>query len=180
MCYWPLGQVTLGKEIEISMGFIWFSKGEIRNNNLKISSKIVNKSHKAMCAMQKGSQANRDKKKKADFPESCWPLTSIVILWHGCFRHFPTKQGRKENKRHGLIFTCLSLRAEDLTNDAFINVIREALREIKSRDNILGGKNEHLNKDRMAAHIAVKQWDFTMNVPGTCHMEGVWNSSLGW
>lgn len=55
------------------MGFIWLSKGEIRNNNLKISSKIVNKSHKAMCVMQKGSQANRDKKKKtkmADIPVS--------------------------------------------------------------------------------------------------------------
>lgn len=47
-----------------------------------------------------------------------------------CFGPFVTKRGRKECKRYGLIFTCLSSRAvhlemlEDMSTDAFVNALR--------------------------------------------------------
>lgn len=47
-----------------------------------------------------------------------------------CFGPFYVKEGRKELKRYGLLFTCLCSRAvhiellDDMTSDAFINVLQ--------------------------------------------------------
>lgn len=47
-----------------------------------------------------------------------------------CFGPFVTKPGRKEGKRYGLMFKCLSSQAvhhelhEDMSTDTFINAIR--------------------------------------------------------
>lgn len=47
-----------------------------------------------------------------------------------CFGPFYVKDGRKEVKRYGLLFTCLCSRAvhievlDDMTTDAFINALR--------------------------------------------------------
>lgn len=111
---------------------------------------------------------------------------------------FLTKQGRKESKRYGLIFTCLSARAihiellEDLTTDAFINAlrcfiaIRGAVRQIRSDQgtNFVGAKNElskalkEVDKDRVTAYLAEKQCDLVMNVPDASHMGGVWERQI--
>ncbi|XP_047674529.1 uncharacterized protein LOC125145500 [Tachysurus fulvidraco] len=115
-----------------------------------------------------------------------------------CFGPFHTKQGRKEQKRYGLIFTCLSSRAvhvemlDDLTTDAFINALRcfiaicRAVREIRSDQgsNFVGAKNElsralkEVDKDRLTAYLAQKQCDFTMNVPDASHMGGIWERQI--
>nr|XP_020470233.1 uncharacterized protein LOC109968359 [Monopterus albus] len=115
-----------------------------------------------------------------------------------CFGPFHTKQGRKECKRYGLIFTCLSSRAvhiemlEDLTTDAFINALRcfiaicGAVRQIRSDQgtNFVGAKNEmikalkEIDKDRLTSYLANKQCDFTMNVPDASHMGGVWERQI--
>ncbi|RXN38546.1 hypothetical protein ROHU_001010 [Labeo rohita] len=115
-----------------------------------------------------------------------------------CFGPFLCKQGRKEHKRYGLIFTCFSSRAihieilEDLTTDAFINAlrcfiaIRGAVREIRSDQgtNFVGAKNEltkaleELDKERLAAYLSQKQCDFTLNVPDASHMGGVWERQI--
>lgn len=72
------------------------------------------------------------------------------------FGQFHTKQGQKENKRYGLIFTYLSSKAvhikmlDDLTTDVFINAmhcfiaVRGTVREIPSDQgtNFVGTKNE--------------------------------------
>lgn len=115
-----------------------------------------------------------------------------------CFGPFFTKQGRKEHKRYGLIFTCLSSRAihieklEDLTTDSFINAlpcfiaIHGAVREIRSDQgtNCVGAKNEvaralkEVDKDRLTAYLSGKQCDFIMNVPDASHMGGVWERQI--
>lgn len=47
-----------------------------------------------------------------------------------CFGPLMSKQGQKEQKRHGLLFTCFSSHAihvemvDDLSTDAFINSLR--------------------------------------------------------
>ncbi|KAL1268410.1 hypothetical protein QQF64_033773 [Cirrhinus molitorella] len=115
-----------------------------------------------------------------------------------CFGPFYTKQGRKEFKRYGLLFTCLSSRAvhlemlEDLTTDAFLNAlrcfiaIRGAVRQIRSDQgtNFVGAKNElekglmNLDKERISTYLASKQCDFLMNVPEASHMGGVWERQI--
>ncbi|XP_029967500.1 uncharacterized protein LOC115402944 [Salarias fasciatus] len=115
-----------------------------------------------------------------------------------CFGPFITKQGRKECKRYGLLFTCLSSRAihiemlEDLSTDAFINglrcfiAIRGAVRQIRSDQgtNFVGARNEFekglkdLDKDRIATYLAKNQCDFQMNVPEASHRGGVWERQI--
>nr|XP_029136991.1 uncharacterized protein LOC114921292 [Labrus bergylta] len=115
-----------------------------------------------------------------------------------CFGPFYTKHGRKECKRYGLLFTCLSSRAihiemlEDLTTDAFINAlrcfiaIRGAVRQIRSDQgtNFVGAKNEleksllKLDKERISTYLAQNQCDFLMNVPEASHRGGVWERQI--
>ncbi|KAI3351065.1 hypothetical protein L3Q82_005632 [Scortum barcoo] len=108
------------------------------------------------------------------------------------------KQGRKENKRYGLLFTCLSSRAihlemlNDMSTDSLINglrcfiSIRGTIRQIKSDQgsNFVGAKNEfkealkELDADRLTAFLAEKQCDFSMNAPYSSHVGGVWERQI--
>lgn len=114
-----------------------------------------------------------------------------------CFGPFYTRQGPKEQKRYGLLFTCLCSRAihvellEDLT-DAFINAlrcfiaIRGTVRQIRSDQgsNFVGAKNEmgralnELDKERVATFLAENRCDFCMNVPDASHVGGVWERQI--
>ncbi|XP_028425847.1 uncharacterized protein LOC114549652 [Perca flavescens] len=131
-------------------------------------------------------------------PNRVDPSPPFSFCGMDCFGPFLTKQGRKEHKRYGLIFTCLSSRAihieilEDLTTDAFINAlrcfiaIRGAVRQIRSDrgTNFVGAKNEltkafkEVDKDRLTSYLAEKHCDFIMNVPDASHMGGVWERQI--
>ncbi|XP_041845165.1 uncharacterized protein LOC121642470 [Melanotaenia boesemani] len=115
-----------------------------------------------------------------------------------CFGPFVTKQGRKEHKRYGLIFTCLYLRAvhiemlEDLSTDAFINGLRcfISLRGAVCRlrcdqgTNFTGAKNElkealkQCNTKALEAFLANKQCELTFNAPSASHAGGVWERQI--
>ena len=66
----------------------------------------------------------------ADLPEERTE-TSPPFTYCGieCFGPFSVKEGRKEMKRYGLLFTCLCSRAvhietlDDLTTDTFLNAL---------------------------------------------------------
>lgn len=135
----------------------------------------------------------------ADLPvdrvESAQPFSFCGM---DCFGPFLTKQGRKEQKRYGLLFTCLCSRAvhietlEDLTRDAFINAlrcfiaIRGTVRQIRSDcwTNFTGAKNElgralnELDKERVTTYLAERQCDFCTSVPDTSHVGGVWERQI--
>ncbi|XP_038062324.1 uncharacterized protein LOC119732792 [Patiria miniata] len=113
-----------------------------------------------------------------------------------CFGPFITKQGRKEFKRYGLLFTCLSSRAvhvemiDDLSSDAFINglrcfiAVRGKVRQIRSDqgNNFVGAKNElilkELNVERITSYLAEQDCCFLMNVPCASHVGGVWERQI--
>lgn len=115
-----------------------------------------------------------------------------------CFGPFITKQNRKEFKRYGLIFTCLSSRAihlemlEDMSTDAFINAlrcfiaIRGTVRELRSDQgsNFVGAKNElnkalkEIDKEKVTEYLLEKQCDFHMNAPSASHTGGVWERQI--
>lgn len=173
---------------------------ELRANGYWIvgGSKVV-ASYIKQCVPCRRARRPTETQKMADLPVSrVDPSPPFSFCGMDCFGPFLTKQGRKENKRYGLIFTCLSSRAihiellEDLTTDAFINAlrcfiaIRGAVREIRSDQgtNFVGAKNElskalkEVNKDRLATYLAERQCDFTMNVPDASHMGGVWERQI--
>ncbi len=98
-----------------------------------------------------------EEQRMADLPaDRVEPSPPFSYSGVDCFGPFYTKQGRKEFKRYGLLFTCLSSRAvhlemlEDLSTDAFLNAlrcfiaIRGAVRQIRSDQgtNFVGAKNE--------------------------------------
>lgn len=140
-----------------------------------------------------------EEQRMADLPsDRIEPSPPFTYCGMDCFGPFYTKQGRKEYKRYGLLFTCLCSRAihlemlEDMTADAFINAlrcfiaIRGAVRHIRSDQgsNFVGARNEmqralkELDKERVAAYLADKQCDFLMNAPGASHAGGIWERQI--
>lgn len=135
----------------------------------------------------------------ADFPtERVEPSAPFSFCSMDCFGPFLTKQGRKESKRYGLLFTCFCSRAihiemlDSMSTDSLINrlrcfiAIRGAVRQIKSDQgsNFVGAKNElkdtlkEVNAVRLAAFLADKQCDFVMNAPNSSHVGGVWERQI--
>ncbi|XP_045929797.1 uncharacterized protein LOC123985872 [Micropterus dolomieu] len=115
-----------------------------------------------------------------------------------CFGPFATTEGRKQRKRYGLLFTCFCSRGihiemlEDLSTDAFINVLRcfialrGAVRQIQCDQgtNFVGAKNElkaalkELDSQRLSMFLSERQCDFVMNAPHSSHAGGVWERQI--
>ncbi|KAJ8369824.1 hypothetical protein SKAU_G00098520 [Synaphobranchus kaupii] len=173
---------------------------ELRANGYWIvgGSKAV-ANHIKQCVICRRARRSTEEQKMADLPaDRVDPSPPFTYSGMDCFGPFHTKQGRKEFKRYGLIFTCLSSRAvhiemvEDLTTDAFLNAlrcfiaIRGAVRQIRSDQgtNFVGAKNElakafkEVDKDRLTTYLAEKQCDFLMNTPDASHMGGVWERQI--
>ena len=117
-----------------------------------------------------------------------------------CFGPFLVKQGRKEEKRYGVMFTCLSSRAThievatSLSTDAFINSLRRLIclrgpiRLLRSDrgTNFVGAKNElkealkEMDQSQIERYLQREGGDleFRMNVPSASHMGGVWERQI--
>ncbi|KAA8592103.1 hypothetical protein FQN60_017558, partial [Etheostoma spectabile] len=155
--------------------------------------------HIRQCVPCRRARRPAEEQRMADLPpDRVDPSPPFTYCGMDCFGPFYTKQGRKEHKRYGLLFTCLCSRAvhiemlEDMTTDAFINglrrfiAIRGAVRHIRSDQgsNFVGARNEleralnKLNKERINAYLADKQCDFLMNVPGSSHVGGIWERQI--
>ncbi|XP_057694568.1 uncharacterized protein LOC130917316 isoform X2 [Corythoichthys intestinalis] len=108
-----------------------------------------------------------------------------------CFGPFCVKEGRKEVKRYGLLFTCMCSRAihievlDDLSTDCFLNALRcfIAIRGNVSQlhcdqgTNFIGARNELLTQ---ATQEKVKSLgiSFVFNPPASSHMGGVWERQI--
>ncbi|XP_057678097.1 uncharacterized protein LOC130907254 [Corythoichthys intestinalis] len=172
----------------------------LRSNGYWISSasKVV-ANYIKNCVICKRVRGSTEEQRMADLPtDRVDPSPPFTYTGLDCFGPFFTKQGRKECKRYGLLFTCLSSRAihiemlEDLSTDSFINglrcfiAIRGAVRKIRSDQgtNFVGARNEfekglsELDKDRIATYLAKNQCDFQMNVPEASHRGGVWERQI--
>ena len=140
--------------------------------------------------------------KMADLPEDrlepAPPFTFCAVDYFG---PFSIKEGRKEMKRYGVLFTCLASRAihletsTSLETDAFINALRRficrrgPIRQLRSDQgtNFVGAKHElkaalaELDHERIKAELLQKNCDwfaFAMNVPSSSHMGGVWERQI--
>ena len=150
-------------------------------------------------------RANRGKtaeQKMADLPEE--RLSSEGPFVHcglDMFGHYIIKEGRKELKRWGILFTCLSCRGihlEMVSNadtDSFILALRRFIgrrgpvQTIRSDNggNFVGASNEfekaykEMDHNRIRKYLLTKQCDlidWNRNPPESSHKGGVWERQI--
>ncbi|XP_053398192.1 uncharacterized protein LOC128546018 [Mercenaria mercenaria] len=133
----------------------------------------------------------------SDRVEPAPPFTYSGVDYFGPFY---IREGRKELKRYGVLFTCLSCRgvhletANSLDTSSFINALRRFLsvrgpvRILRSDrgTNFVGA--EHELKDALSEmdveqvkHFLVNEgcdFQFQMNVPSACLMGGIWERQI--
>ena len=173
---------------------------EIRSNGYWIVG--INRAvaaHLHQCVTCRKLRRSTEEQRMADLPsERVDPSPPFTYCGMDCFGPLFTKQGRKVQKRYGLLFTCFCCRAihiemlDDMSTDAFINglrcfiALRGAVREIKCDQgtNFVGAKNElnealkQLDANRLSMFLAEKQCDFSMNTPHASHAGGVWERQI--
>jgi len=126
--------------------------------------------------------------------------TSAPFIFCGmdCVGPFMTKNGRKECKRYGLLFTCFCPRAvhiemlQDMSTDSFIIglrsfiAVRGTVSQIRSdqgsnfvaADNELNQALKELDTDKIATFLSNKQCTFVFNAPLASHAGGVWERQI--
>lgn len=137
--------------------------------------------------------------KMANLPsERIEPTAPFTNTGMDVFGPYHCKDGRKEVKRYGLIFSCMSTRAvhlemlDDMTTDCFINSLRcfLAIRgSVQSLlcdrgTNFIGAKNELqraieiIEDQKLQEFLQEKQCSFKFNVPLASHMAGSWERMI--
>ena len=126
------------------------------------------------------------------------PFTNCAVDYFG---PFIIKEGRKELKRYGILFTCMASRAvhlevaDTIETDSFINALRRFLcrrgpiRQLSGDQgtNFVGARTElktalqELDHGKIRSELQRHDCDwfmFTMNVPSASHMGGVWERQI--
>ena len=154
------------------------------------------------CTICKRFRATPQVQKMADLPkdrtEPVPPFTYSAVDYFGPFF---IKEGRKEVKRYGVLFTCMSSRAvhietsTTLETDSYINALRRFLaergpvRQIRSDrgTNFVGAKRElanalnEMDQEKVSSHLLRENCDWInmeMNVPSASHMGGCWERQI--
>nr|XP_046208328.1 uncharacterized protein LOC124037560 [Oncorhynchus gorbuscha] len=169
---------------------------ELRSNGIWIlgCSNAVS-SHIYKCVKCRKFRRCTEGQRMADLPkermETAPPFTYCGM---DCFGPFYAKDGRRELKRYGLLFTCMGSRAvhiemlDDLTTDAFINslrsfiAIRGNVRQIRcdQGSNFIGARREFVDALKEMDQTRLKELgcEFIMNTPSSSHMGGVWERQI--
>ncbi|XP_060601271.1 uncharacterized protein LOC132754629 [Ruditapes philippinarum] len=156
---------------------------------------------KLSCRKLRGSV--QDQRSMSDLPfdrvDACTPpFTYSGVDFFGPFH---VKEGRKDLKRYGVLFTCLTCRAihieiaNTLDTHSFINALRRFLsvrgpiRQLRSDrgTNFVGAERElreavsEMNNDKITNFLLKEGCDtflFKFNVPSASHMGGVWERQI--
>ena len=176
---------------------------EIRTNGFwivgcssAVSSFILN------CVLCRRLRGSTQGQKMADLPsDRLKPSPPFTFCAVDLFGPWFIKEGRKELKRYGVLFTCLACRAihvetsNSLSTDSFINslrrfiAIRGPIRQLRSDrgTNFVGAEQElkeafmELDEERISQFLLKENCDlvnFKMNVPSASHMGGVWERQI--
>lgn len=169
---------------------------EIRSNGVWIlgcSSEVSSFIYKCI-KCRKLRKCNQEQR-MADLPPERMEATApFTYSGMDCFGPFYVKEGRRELKRYGLLFTCMCSRAvhlevlDDLSTDAFLNAlrcfisIRGNVSQLHSDQgtNFIGAKREFLELMKQMDQERVKELGctFVMNPPASSHMGGVWERQI--
>ena len=158
---------------------------------------VANYIHK--CVICRRLRRPMEEQKMSDLPEDrVEPSPPFTFCGMDCFGPFVVRDGRKECKRYGLLFTCMSSRAihiemlEDMSTDSFINglrcfiAVRGTVLQLRSDQgsNFVGAKNElkealkELSIEKVAVFLGKQQCEFLMNAPHSSHAGGVWERQI--
>ncbi|KAK3715792.1 hypothetical protein QZH41_001220 [Actinostola sp. cb2023] len=159
-------------------------------------------SHISKCIKCRKLRAAPENQKMADLPddrlEPSPPFTYSAVDYFGPFM---IKEGRKEVKRYGVLFTCMASRAihletgNSMDTSSFINAYRRfvgrrgPVRQLRSDrgSNFIGCKNElqsalkELDQEKIRQGLLEDNCDwvqFKMNVPHASHMGGSWERQI--
>lgn len=147
------------------------------------------------CVKCRKFRRSTEHQQMADLPrdrmEETPPFTYCGI---DCFGPFHVKDGRKESKRYGLLFTCLCSRAvhiellEEMTTDFFIIALRAFIairgnvRQLRCDQgtNFVGARREFVEalKEMDQERVKVLGCEFVMNPPSASHMGGAWERQI--
>ena len=155
------------------------------------------------CRRCKELRGQPETQKMADLPEERVSCAEPPFTYCGadCFGHFIVKEGRKDVKRYGVIFTCYSCRGvhieaiSSMNTDSFILALRRfvsqrgPVRSIRSDNggNFVGVEEEMKKglaemdnkkiKDFLLEHSC--DWvEWEKNPPESSHMGGVWERQI--
>ena len=159
-------------------------------------------SHISKCIKCRKLRGSLQEQKMADLPEdrldTAPPFTYSAVDYFGPWL---IKEGRRQVKRYGVLFTCLASRAihlgtaNSLDTSSFLNAYRRFIgcrgpvRHLRSdRDtNFVGYKNDlkealtEMNQEAIKLKLMEENCDwieFRMNVPHASHMGGVWERQI--
>ena len=148
------------------------------------------------CRCNRGQTSGQ---KMADLPsdrlEATPPFSYCGVDYFGPFL---VKEGRKELKRWGCLFTCLTSRAihlevaKDMSTDSYLNVLRRfiSLRGQVKRircdrgTNFVGACNElkaalnEMDDEKIQRFMAEQGCEYLFNTPHSSHMGGVWERCI--
>lgn len=154
------------------------------------------------CVSCRRLRGKTEEQKMGDLPsdrlEPAPPFTYCAVDYFGPWY---IKEGRKELKRYGVLFTCMACRAihletaSSLDTSSFINALRRFLsrrgpiRQLRSDrgTNFVGAKRElqqaveDLDSSKIHQFLLEKNCDwfkFEMNVPSSSHMGGSWERQI--
>ncbi|XP_028261477.1 uncharacterized protein LOC114435739 [Parambassis ranga] len=169
---------------------------ELRSNGIWIvgCSQAVS-SYIYKCVKCRKFRRSTENQKMADLPSERMEATPpFTYCGMDCFGPFYIKDGRKELKHYGLLFTCLCSRAvhievlDDMTSDGFINALRAFIalrghvRQLRSDQgtNFVGARREFLDTVKEMNQECLKQLgcEFIFNTPSASHMGGIWERHI--
>ena len=143
------------------------------------------------CITCRRTKAPSQDQKMADLPkDQLTPAPPFTYVGVDYFGPFTTKQGRKEHKRYGALFTCLVSRAvhieitNSLETDSFLNAPRRFIarrgpvQEIRCDNdtNFVGAERElhealnEMNHNELTEKLRQQQIDWKFNPPAASHM----------
>ena len=158
--------------------------------------------HISKCVTCRKLRASPQQQVMAELPtdrfEQVPPFTFSAVDYFGPFY---IKEGHKEMKRYGVLFTCMVSRAihleiaTSLTTDLFLNAYRRfvchrrPIQQLRSDQgtNFVGAKNEleaalhEMNHNKIQRELLKDNCDWfawKMNVPHASHMGGVWERQI--
>ena len=164
-------------------------------------SRVV-RSYISKCVLCRKWRSNLQTQKMATLPEDrVEPAEPFSYCAVDLFGPFLIKEGRKELKRYGVLFTCMASRAvhietaNSLSTDSFINclrrmmAIRGPIRQLRCDQgtNFVGAKSEFQREYEKMDHKKIESFlnskgcddiEFKMNVPSASHMGGVWERQI--
>ena len=159
-----------------------------------IVSSLINK-----CVICRKIRGKMQTQKMSSLPnERCEEVPPFTHVGMDCFGPFLIKEGRKEWKKYGVVFSCLNSRAvhlevlDDLSSDALISALRclISLRgpisnlycdrgtNFVGADNELRRSQDEMSIDKINYFLSKNQCQFLFNTPASSHMSGAWERMI--